>query len=552
MPEKSPSTPDLEYAKQLRIGGVAPAEHGLPVVRYSLDTDKIRSSDEEPLSSDTRSQLDFIVHATGMLSSQREHIDGIDAGLNNALAAGMIYAGENRTGQKNGTEMGYYTPEEFRAMVARAVGEQALKAYETELIGDTATSLDEITVPRLISTVTNVESSGSVAPVTEPGELRSTFKPASAVEGPEDAASTPGKLISTFDNPRTPAGETEDDAGVVVEPAPEVPEQNLESDVDDMVEFAESRPLEPRAEPEVATVIEAEPTEPEREKPQITLAEVMKTPESLMSALSDTELDPAVKIQLRQVVGSWNRLQTAKVAEEVWDEVVNPQLRRLDETLPNFANTAKHVAEELDTLESGLTQLATAVEYGDLERMGSLNRRYRFIENFGETARKSRQLASDENIGKVSRSLDLQLLESDDRIKRIMRKDTTDFTIKDADALCNTPGVTDARTLDDVQAALLAADQSGALRKLAQRKDAIQAMIQFGRSTDRVLNQTSIQGAARTVENMLQDLFAQRSRMTSSDVHMIRGKLKRDLVDPIEQLHKLGRLTQMYKDEVKR
>lgn len=549
MPEKSPSTPDLEYAKQLRIGGVAPAEHGLPVVRYSLDTDKIRSSDDEPLSSDTRSQLDLIVHATDMLSSQREHIDGIDAGLNNALASGMIYAGENRTGRKNGTEMGYYTPEEFRAMVARAVGEQALKAYESELIGDTVSSLDEITVPRLISTVTNVESSGSAAPVREPGELRSTFKPAPAVEGPEDAPVS-GKLISTFDNRET--GKTEDDAGVVVEPAPEVPEQNLESDDDDMVEFAESRPLEPHVEPGKATVIKAEPKEPEKEKPQITLAEVMNSPESLISALSDTELDPAVQSQLRQVVGSWNRLQTAKVAEEVWDEVVNPQLRRLDETLPNFANTAKQVAEELDTLESGLTQLATAVEYGDLERMGSLNRRYRFIENFGETARKSRQLASDENIGKVSRSLDLQLLESDDRIKRIMRKDTTDFTIKDADALCNTPGVTDARTLDDVQAALLAADQSGALRKLAQRKDAIQAMIQFGRSTDRVLNQTSIQGAARTVENMLQDLFAQRSRMTSSDVHMIRGKLKSDLVDPIEQLHKLSRLTQMYKDEVRR
>lgn len=546
MAESTPhSAPDLDYAKSLRIGVAYPQGDSRVEKRFPISAHKISETADGQIADGTRSQLDAIVLAVDTMAQHGHEIAGYTDDHVRALEAGYVVAGTNASGEKDKSEMRFHTAEEFRGMVARSVGGAALQAYESDMATLLAAPADEA-VPRLISTVKNVEPFDGAAAADQSGSLKSTFKP--RVE-----QDTPGKLKSTF-NDQEPV--TTDPAA---EPVEDDPKLGTEVPDDGWVSFVESNPLEPREKVETSDTTgtevdstEAQVDEHEAEKSQVSMADIMKTPKSLMDALSDTELDPGMRSQLRQVVGAWNKLQTAKIAEEAWGEVVIPQLRKLDESLPGFADTAKSVAEQLGEFESGLTQFATAVEYGDLERMTSLNRRYRFVENFSEAARMTRQLTGDETIGRVSRNLDLQLLENDDRIKRVMRKDTAGFTEDDAEALFSVVGVAGAGSIEDVQAALTAADESGALRTLSRRKDAIESMIQFGRATDRVLSYSHIDGVVRTVENMLQELFAQRSRMTSSDVHMIRGKLKRDLMGPIEQLQKLSRLTQMYKEEIKR
>lgn len=553
MSEKAPSTPDLGYAEQLRVGWVRTVGDNATELRTPIDVGQVKAA-EGGLTDGVRQQLDMIVTSVDSVNQNVHKLPGYSDAHLDALRSGYVLAGENKAGQVGKTEMRFASPEEFRAMVARAVGEQALKAYENELIGD---NTSDVTVPRLISTVTNVESSDGAAAIQEPGELRSTFKPASAVEAPNDDALAPGKLISTFGNQESRKA-TEEEA-VATESVPEEPAATVESEDDGWVSFEESNPLPLREAAAAAQAAEtpikvsetADVQEADQNIEVTTLRDVMQSPQAMLEAMNDSTLSPEVKQQLDSIVRSWNTLKAAKVADEVWQEAVLPRLKTLDESLPNFHNKARQVKERLGTLEEGLTLLSTATENGDIERMGNLARRYNFVPEYQEVAKSTRAVLESEKAGTVIRDLNLELLEGDDRIKRMRRSSSSEISPEEAEELFAIAGVAGSESVEDIKNALTQADTTKSLQKLRRRKDAIDAMIQYGRLTKNVAEQGNIEGAVRVMTNQFNELFSMGTRMTSSDISLVRAKMRRLLIDPMEQLEKFSRLTQLYKNEIK-
>src|SRR5690606_11521458 len=114
MPETpQANTPDLEYAKQLRVGwvdtkGGQPREYRTP-----LDMEHIAASNGE-LTDGVRGQLDRIVSSVDSVNQHAHSLPGYTEAHIDALQSGYVLAGENATGGANKTEMRFASAEEFR------------------------------------------------------------------------------------------------------------------------------------------------------------------------------------------------------------------------------------------------------------------------------------------------------------------------------------------------------------------------------------------------------------------------------------------------------
>ncbi len=303
------------------------------------------------------------------------------------------------------------------------------------------------------------------------------------------------------------------------------------------------------SEPEPEAAEEETQSQVESER-VVELADIMSSPEAMLNALHSRELSFDVKSQLHQIVSAWSRFKLATATRQAWEEVVMPQLDRLDGPLQDMGGRLHRASGEIEQLVGGLNQLATAAEYGDYETMGDLGRRYKFVQQFDGILRSLQPVMVETGLGENVRRLDADQLESSENLRRLRRGESSEeFSVDDAAELLSAVEIRAGTTAADIRGQIEGLDESGLVSKLSRRRETVEAMIQFARIANNDPLVQDYMATKQIIMNRVEELFSGRSRMTSVEVHMLRSYVEAQLLEPLRQVEKFVRLAALYQKE---